>query len=321
MSNEFVWTCAKCGRQVPNGFETCQCGARHPEAAPQQGPKDRRPEPTTASAARPAVPKIAGFNRKAIVLVAVAAAMAATLVGSGIFSHRAEQKQPLTPPSAAAAPTSAGAGAKRPAPKRHDERPAADDTVPAPDVHGPVLSIEDVVARAMPAVVSVETSDGVGSGFFVAPDTVVTNYHVVNANTAIVLRRGDYTRTAKIEKSSPELDLAILKPDVVEWDQIALPLVPTARVHVGSDVLAIGSALSSANSVTNGVVSGLSERNGVRLIQIDADINSASRGGPLFDRYGRVVGVNTSKQVVGSEGKAFAVSIDSARAILGPRAR
>jgi S1-C subfamily serine protease len=319
MTDEYVWTCPKCARTVPNGFETCRCGTRRTPVAPEQAISEpvHAPEPARRLARR-----VAGFNRKAVVLTAVVVGMLATLVAAGIFSHPAEQMKPLSAPSPAATPTLPGAGAKRPErPRRHDERAAADDTVPAAEEEAPVLSTHEIVARAMPAIVSVETSDGVGSGFFVAPDTVVTNYHVVNANTAIVLRRGDYTRTAKVEKSSPELDLAILKPDVVEWDQVVLPLVPSGRVHAGSDVVAIGSALSSAISVTNGVVSGLSERNGVRLIQIDADINSANRGGPLFDRSGRVVGVNTAKLAAGSEGKAFAVSIDYARAMLGPRAR
>ena len=265
---------------------------------------------------------IAGFNRNAVVLTGLVIAILATLVGAGIFSRPTEQTKPLSPSSAAIIPTLPGAEAKRPErARRREERAAADDTVHAAAEHAPVLSTEEVVTRAMPAVVSVETSDGVGSGFFVAPDTVVTNYRVVNANTAVLLRRGDFTRTAKVEKASPELDLAILRPDVVEWDQIVLSLVPSADVHIGSDVVAIGSALSSVNNVTNAVVSGLSERNGVRLIQIDADINSANRGGPLLDRYGRVVGVNTVKLVVGSEGKAFAVSIDYARRMLGQRPR
>ena len=100
-----------------------------------------------------------------------------------------------------------------------------------------------------------------------------------------------------------------------------MPLVASADVHIGGEVVAIGSPLSSVNSVTNAVVSGLSERNGVRLIQIEADINPASSGGPLLDRYGRVLGVNTVKLVGGIEGKAAAVSIDYARAMLGPRPR
>ena len=183
-----------------------------------------------------------------------------------------------------------------------------------------MLSTEEIVTRAMPAVVTVETSDGLGSGFFVAPGTVVTNHHVISGNTAVMLRRsGGYMKTAKVETSSPELDLAILKLDIVDPDQIVLPLAAPSDVHIGGEVVAIGSPLGFSNSVTRGVVSGLRERNGVRLIQTDAAINPGNSGGPLLDRYGRVLGVNTLKLVVrGIEGMAFAVSIHYARSMLGP---
>jgi hypothetical protein len=126
-------------------------------------------------------------------------------------------------------------------------------------------------------------------------------------------------KTAKVETSSPELDLAILKVDIVDPDQIVLPLAAPSDVHIGAEVVAIGSPLGFSNSVTRGVVSGLRERSGVRLIQTDAAINPGNSGGPLLDRYGRVLGVNTLKLVVrGIEGMAFAVSIHYARTMLGP---
>src|SRR5207302_1546751 len=70
--------------------------------------------------------------------------------------------------------------------------------------------------------------------------------------------------------------------------------------------------------VTRGVVSGVRELNGVRVVQTDAAINPGNSGGPLLDRYGRVLGVNTMKLARGIEGMAFAVSIHYARAMLGP---
>ena len=171
----------------------------------------------------------------------------------------------------------------------------------------------------MPAVVTVETGDGLGSGFFVAPGTVVTNAHVVRGSTAVTLRRsGGYLRAARVETTSPEVDLAILKLDIVDHDQIVLALTVPSDVHIGAEVIAIGSPLGLANTVTRGVVSGIREKDGVKLIQTDAAINPGNSGGPLLDRYGRVLGVNTLKLARGVEGMAFAVSIHYARALLGP---
>ena len=280
-------------------------------------------EPAPApSASPPSTPMIAGLNRNVVVLVAVTAGMAATLVGAGIFSRPAEPTKPTPPRSAASTSTVPAAETRLPElpPPPRDELSADDDIARAPVERVSMLSVEEIVTRAMPAVVTVETSDGLGSGFFVAPGTVVTNHHVISGNTAVMLRRGGgYMKTAKVETSSPDLDLAILKLDIVDPAQIVLPIAAPSDVHIGAEVVAIGSPLGFANSVTRGVVSGVRERNGVRLIQTDAAINPGNSGGPLLDRYGRVLGVNTLKLVVrGVEGMAFAVSIHYARAMLGP---
>jgi S1-C subfamily serine protease len=319
MADQFVWTCVKCGRKVPNGFETCRCGTPRSQPEIQQVKPEPAPPPPVS---RASAPMIAAVNRNAVVLVAVIAAMAATLVGAGIFSRPAEPTKPTPPRSAASTSTVPAAEARLPElpPPPRDELSADDDIARAPVERVSMLSVEEIVTRAMPAVVTVETSDGLGSGFFVAPGTVVTNHHVISGNTAVMLRRsGGYMKTAKVETSSPELDLAILKLDIVDPDQIVLPIAAPSDVHIGAEVVAIGSPLGFANSVTRGVVSGLRERNGVRLIQTDAAINPGNSGGPLLDRYGRVLGVNTLKLVVrGIEGMAFAVSIHYARAMLGP---
>src|SRR5581483_839134 len=88
-----------------------------------------------------------------------------------------------------------------------------------------LLSIEEIVTKSLPSVVTVETDDGIGSGFFVAPGTVVTNSHVVRGSSTVTLRRsGGYMRAARVEANSPEIDLAILKVDIVDLDQPVLPL-------------------------------------------------------------------------------------------------
>jgi hypothetical protein len=120
-----------------------------------------------------------------------------------------------------------------------------------------------------------------------------------------------------VETNSPELDLAVLKLDLVDLNQPVLPIADPSDVHVGAEVVAIGSPLGFANTVTRGIVSGVREREGVRLIQTDAAINPGNSGGPLLDRYGRVLGVNTMKVVARDvNGMAFAVSIHYTRALI-----
>src|SRR5262249_47807474 len=73
-------------------------------------------------------------------------------------------------------------------------------------------SLEDLVSRASPAVVVVETSSGRGSGFFVTSDTIVTNVHVVSSYTSVTVRRPDgSTTTARVEAQSAPFDIAVLR--------------------------------------------------------------------------------------------------------------
>ena len=58
----------------------------------------------------------------------------------------------------------------------------------APIAPGSPASLEDVVSRAVPAIVSIETREGRGSGFFAAPRTVITNRHVVDSNVSVTVR-------------------------------------------------------------------------------------------------------------------------------------
>ena len=65
-----------------------------------------------------------------------------------------------------------------------------DDAEPAPAA---ALSVEDVLAKALPAVVVVETSAGRGSAFFVDRDRLITNYHVVVGQSYVKVRLADNT--------------------------------------------------------------------------------------------------------------------------------
>jgi S1-C subfamily serine protease len=250
-------------------------------------------------------------NRTAV--AAIAGVLIVGALGAAAFWRSGSERKPTKAPE----PTVPAAEASLPPPPRREE-PVNSEAAADPLEPLKLLTVEEIVSRSLPSVVTVETADGLGSGFFVEPGTVVTNSHVVRGSTSVNLRRpGGYLHAAKVEKNSPELDLAILKLDLVDLGQPVLPVADVSDVHVGAEVVAIGSPLGLANSVTRGIVSGVRERDGVRLIQTDAAINPGNSGGPLLDRYGRVLGVNTMKLVARDvNGMAFAVSIHYARALL-----
>jgi S1-C subfamily serine protease len=198
----------------------------------------------------------------------------------------------------------------QPAPSASDE---AEPSTPAPAS----ASLEDLVSRVSPAVVVVETSSGRGSGFFVTPDTVLTNVHVVSSSASVTLRRPDGSTTpARVEAQSAPFDIAVLKASNPIADQPTLAMGSAANARVGQEVVAIGTPLGFLqNTVSRGIVSALRDVDGATMIQTDAAINPGNSGGPLLDRAGRVIGVIKSGYN-GRNGLSFAVAIDHARTVL-----
>jgi S1-C subfamily serine protease len=182
-------------------------------------------------------------------------------------------------------------------------------------------SFEEIVGNASAAVVSIETATGRGSGFFVTPELIVTNAHVVQANTTVTVKLSDGTTLpAHVLRSSPEVDIAIVRPDLPRPGQTVMPMGSVNAARPGQEVIAIGSALGVLqNTVTRGIVSAVRNANGVMLIQTDAAINPGNSGGPLIDRAGRVVGITTLKMASNSESLGFAVAIDHARPLIEGR--
>lgn len=160
------------------------------------------------------------------------------------------------------------------------------------------LSTPDIAARVRPATVSVKCRQSVGSGFFVAPDLVITNAHVLceDGKPPSVTGADGEARVAETVKADEGLDLALLRLSGAKARPLALgdatALVPGERV-----VLA-GSPLGLTDSVIEGKVSHVGQPlMGVSYVQVDANVNPGNSGGPMVDGRGRVVGVVTMMRV------------------------
>ncbi|WP_200215290.1 S1C family serine protease [Micromonospora coerulea] len=198
-------------------------------------------------------------------------------------------------------------------------------------------SLAGVAERVLPSVVTVRVASlgGIseGSGFVVSADGhVITNDHVVSGGTgkATVVFNDGSTATASVVGQDPESDIAVIK--VARTGLTPVEFGDSEALAVGDPVLAIGSPLSLANTVTAGIVSALDrtmqagEPGGpVRYyaaIQTDAAVNHGNSGGPLVDGAGRVVGVNSTikslvaeGQEAGNIGLAFAIPINQAKRV------
>jgi serine protease Do len=154
------------------------------------------------------------------------------------------------------------------------------------------------------------------SGFIIDPSgLVVTNKHVVDGAIAMHVIFADGDRApARLLAAAAMLDVAVLK---IETDHPlpALKWADSDKLQVGDPVLTIGNPLGLGMSVSAGIVSALNrnlqDSPFDSYIQTDAAINYGNSGGPLIDRDGEVVGMDTAlynpEASGGSIGIGFAI--------------
>jgi len=175
-----------------------------------------------------------------------------------------------------------------------------------------------------------ERTRALGSGFVIdRRGHILTNAHVVAGARAVTVgfRKGG---TYKADVVGVDLidDVAVLDvPTAPDSALDPLPLGSVRSVQVGDPVVAIGNPLGEYRSITEGIVSAKARqinslKPGYKIynaIQTDAAINHGNSGGPLIDRYGRVIGITnqiltgTNNPTSGNIGIGFAVPIDTAR--------
>ena len=152
-----------------------------------------------------------------------------------------------------------------------------------------------------------------GSGFIIDPSgLIVTNDHVIAGafQLQVTFSNGE-TAPAKLVATSPTIDIAVIKADT-QHPLTAAHWGDSNKLTVGQPVIAIGNPLGLGMSVSTGIVSALNrDINGSPYddyIQTDAAINHGNSGGPLFDRTGAVMGMDTAiiSPGQGSVGLGFA---------------
>jgi S1-C subfamily serine protease len=166
-----------------------------------------------------------------------------------------------------------------------------------------------------------------GSGFVIdRSGDIVTNDHVVaDASAVRVGFSNNATYPAEVLGTDPSTDVAVVRVDAPASALHLLAFADSSQVQVGDPVYAIGNPFGLDRTLTNGIVSAndrdIRAPNGLaieRAIQTNAAINHGNSGGPLIDRFGRVIGINSqieSGGVNGNVGVGFAVPSDTARAV------
>jgi S1-C subfamily serine protease len=164
------------------------------------------------------------------------------------------------------------------------------------------------------------TAQAAGTGIVLTSDgEVLTNNHVVDGATTItvtVLSTGR-SYTATVVGTSPANDIAVLRLSGAHGLTTA-PMGDSSTVKVGDAVTGVGNAGNDAGtSASAGEVTALdqqvtasdgdgSSETVTGMIETSAPIQSGDSGGPLLDRDGRVVGIDTAAQTSGDSGETVA---------------
>ena len=164
-----------------------------------------------------------------------------------------------------------------------------------------ILPAEDIAEKALAATVYLEMQDkngktlGIGSGFFVKPNLIATNYHVIEGaakGTAKLV--GKYTRY-KIEgvtATDKTNDLVLLK--VTAYRIKPLPLGDSDTVRIGETVYVAGNPKGLEGTFSDGIISSRRDRYTKERFQMTAPISPGSSGGPVLNRKGEVIGVSVA---------------------------
>lgn len=160
-----------------------------------------------------------------------------------------------------------------------------------------------------------------GTAFFVTADGyMLTNHHVVEGADKITITLNDRTEyDATLVGSDERSDVAVLKVKPKSGRLFpALPIGNSNTLKVGESVLAIGSPFGFDYSASAGIVSAKSRNfsrdTSVPFIQTDVALNPGNSGGPLFNRQGQVIGINSRifSGTGGYMGLSFSIPINAA---------
>ena len=307
-----------------------------PTGYPVAGGVPPTPQPPTAGVTTAPPPPQRPARRSRTGLLLLVAALLAAVVGSAAGyggARLAQTSSPTVAPTAPAQPTV-------PAPPTTTS--STDPQTPVPAAPSQIDTVQ-VAASALPSTVMIRVgpngSGGTGSGFVLDTDGhIMTNNHVIadaadGGRITVVLSDGARVR-AELVGRSPSYDLAVIK--LTDSHPLTpLPVGDSEAVRVGEPVVAIGSPLALASTVTQGIVSAknrpvvVNSDGGadspsayINGIQTDAAINPGNSGGPLVDAAARVIGVNSailtlgqSRDTSGNIGLGFAIPINQAMEI------
>ena len=172
-----------------------------------------------------------------------------------------------------------------------------------------------IAKNTFPSIVMLEMRDdkdkpiALGSGFFVRPDIIATNYHVIEGSSvgfAKIVGKPSTYQVEGVVGFDKKKDLALLKLKGVVGKPLVLADI--SKIEVGQEIFALGNPKGLEGTISPGIISGssLREVGDENLIQITAPISPGSSGGPVVNRKGEVIGVAVAS-LSGGQNLNFAI--------------
>jgi len=162
--------------------------------------------------------------------------------------------------------------------------------------------METIIEKYRDLVVQIATPYSLGTGFYLGEyGLIVTNEHVIRGNKRVVLKGHTFEEhLAEVLFVDAHLDLAFLDGSGIN-NESKEPICAGTKVSIGEEIMAIGHPFGLKFSFTKGIVSNPTIlKNNQNFIQHDAALNPGNSGGPLVNRAGKVIGVNTFSIIAGN---------------------
>ncbi|MCH7729686.1 MAG: trypsin-like peptidase domain-containing protein [Planctomycetes bacterium] len=343
--------CRKCNAKVQIPAQPTQDLQTHPKEALQNTAGLGSSSISPAFASAPATPKPKQDKSRRFKVIGISSAAAALLIVVSVVIIIANQsddtgpseitkRQDTTPPNVAKKPVNDESSTTVAAdPSSDSARPVTnvDETKSDPSEEE-IKPLADLIEEIDDGVVFITVLDkddrefALGSGFVIdASGLIATNYHVIESAVKARVRYHDGTEldVAGVRAYDARGDLAILQVKGKAPKTHVFSLTYDAQLRQGDDVIAVGNPRGFSFTVTTGIISAVRTTDELPKltrafldappeniwIQTNAAISGGSSGGPLLNRKGQVIGINT--WVGGGENLGFASHVRHLDALKG----
>ena len=210
-----------------------------------------------------------------------------------------------------------------------ESKPVRPSAEPPPVKPKPTLTSREIAEIALGSTVHLATINAkggsTGSGFFVAPNQIATNFHVIEAilnegalGGVKLVGKDEIYAIEDIVSSDTEKDLAILRVKGIKTTGVDVPVLPLGdsdAVQIGDKVYVAGNPEGLEGTFSDGIISAIRGNSTDKIFQMTAPISPGSSGGPVLNNSGKVIGISVGGMEHG-QNLNFAIPVNYLKVII-----